>query len=72
MNSNKPELSKKAINKIETLCEKGCSQVNDLLKNAKNGNKLEELSDFNGSEIDQIVDELSQIMSVYDDDDNSL
>ncbi len=69
---NKPELSKKTINKIEELCEKGCTQINALLKKTKKDNKLAELSDFTDSEINQIIDELEQIMSVYDDDNSSL
>ena len=71
MKSTKPELSKKAISKIEALCDQGCSQVNELLDKAENGSKLEELSDFSSNEISQIIDELSEIMSVYDDKDTS-
>jgi len=70
-----PDLSKKVSSKIETLCEEGCSQVNQLLEKAKTGNELQELSDFSHSEINQIIDELDQIMSIYDgqddDQDNS-
>ncbi len=64
-----PDLSKKAMDKIEALCGQGCSDVNQLLERAKNGNCIEELSDFNHSEIKQIIDELDQIMSIYDEDD---
>ncbi len=60
-----PELSKKALEKIETLCSHGCSEVNKLLERAKNGNHIEELSEFDHDEIKQILDELDQIMSVY-------
>ena len=61
-----PDLSKKALDRIEALCKQGCSDVNQLLEKAKNGNRIEELSDFNRSEIEQIIDELDQIMSIYD------
>lgn len=60
-----PELSKKALEKIETLCSQGCSEVNKLLQRAKHGNHIEELSEFDHDEIKQILDELDQIMSVY-------
>lgn len=61
-----PNLSKKALNKIETLCGEGCCDVNQLLVRARNGNPLEELSEFSPSETKQILDELDQIMSVYE------
>jgi len=60
-----PDLSKKAINKIEKLCGQGCTQVNQLIDDAKKGKNITELSEFNNSEANQIVDELSKIMSVY-------
>jgi uroporphyrinogen-III decarboxylase len=67
-----PDLSKKTTDKItakiEALCEQGCSQVNQLLEKSANGNDIEELSEFSTSEINQIIDELSQIMSVYKSD----
>jgi len=59
-------LPKKIEEKIETLCEQGCTQVNQLIDDAKKGGNIEELSEFNGSEIEQIIDELNKIMSVYD------
>ena len=68
MNANKPELSEEVINNIETLCEQGCTQVNELLEKAESSNNLEELSGFNSRERDQIIDQLSQIMSIYDED----
>lgn len=60
-----PELSKRALDKIESLCGQGCSDVSLLLEKAKNGTRVEELAEFNHSEIEQILDELDQIMSVY-------
>ena len=62
-----PELPKKITDKIEALCQQGCTQINQLLDKAENGSKLEELSGFSQSEIKQIIDELVAIMSVYDD-----
>ncbi len=60
-----PDLSKKAVEKIERLCAQGCSEVNQLLERAKNGNHIEELAEFDHAEIKRILDELDQIMSVY-------
>lgn len=61
-----PDLSEKAINKLEFLCGLGCTQVNQILKKASNGNQLEELSGFSHTEAQLIVDELGKIMSIYD------
>lgn len=61
-----PDLSKKARDKIETLCGLGCNQVNQLLEKASNGNDIEELSEFSAYEITLIINELGDIMSVYD------
>lgn len=67
----KPEHSNKVAKKIEAVCEQGCSEVNQLLKKAEKGNNIEELSEFSKNEINQIIDELSDIMSVYDIDENN-
>lgn len=61
-----PALSKKAIDKIETLCQLGCSQVNQILEKAGSGDITDELSEFTPSEIEMIIEELTEIMSVYD------
>lgn len=61
----KPSHSKKVSHKIETLCEQGCSEVNQVIAEAKKGNEIEELADFNNHEIETIIDELDQIMSIY-------
>jgi hypothetical protein len=63
-----PALSKKAIEKIESLCELGCTQVNQLLEKAEKSNDIEELSGFTKAEMSMIIDELVEIMSVYDED----
>ena len=60
-----PNLSKKVSSKIEELCAHGCTQVNQLLEDARNGKNIVEPSEFNDLEIRQIIDELTQIMSVY-------
>jgi len=59
-------LPKKLEEKIESLCEQGCSQVNQILDDAKKGDEIEALEEFSGSEVEQIIDELSKIMSIYD------
>lgn len=64
-----PDLSKKVLDKIEVLCGEGCAEVNQLLKKAKDGNRIEELTEFNPSEIEQILHELDKIMSIYDEHD---
>jgi repressor of nif and glnA expression len=61
-----PDLSKKVSSKIELLCEAGCTQVNQVLEKAGNGEIIEELAEFNAHEIEQIVIELTNIMAVYE------
>ena len=63
-----PDLPKKAVEKIESLCALGCTQVNRLLEKAEQGKDIEELTGFSKSETDMIIDELSEIMSVYEQD----
>ena len=64
-----PDLSEKVSSKIEALCGLGCSRVNQLLKQANNGYEIEELAEFNHVEVRQIIQELDNIMAVYDSDD---
>jgi len=72
MKPKQPELSERVTNKIEALCEEGCSQVNELLVKAENGNKIDALSNFESDEINQIIDELSEIMSTYNNEDTAI
>ena len=58
-------LSIEVIQKIETLCNLGCTEVNALLAQAKDGKYIEVLSGFNKTEVEQIIGELNKIMSVY-------
>lgn len=67
----KLEHSNKVTKKIESVCEQGCSEVNELLKKAENSNNIEELSEFSNTETQQIIDALGEIMSVYDIDDDA-
>jgi hypothetical protein len=72
MKPKQSELTEKVTNKIEALCEEGCSEVNKLLVKAENGNTIDALSNFKSEEIEQIIDELSQIMSTYNGKDTTI
>lgn len=61
-----PDLSTKALNKIESLCTRGCTEVNELLLRARNGDEINELSDLDTTEAQLVVEELGKIMAVYD------
>jgi len=61
-----PERYKVVSHQIESLCEQGCNQVSELLDKAENGSEISELSAFSRNEVNIIIDELSEIMSVYD------
>lgn len=60
------ELPEKITDKIEALCEQGCTQINQILDRAENGSEIIELSEFSKSEVKQIINELIEIMSVYE------
>ena len=62
-----PDLSEKVVAKIEALCTQGCSQVNGLLQQAVDNDDGDEWSDFTETEKTQVLHELENIMSVYDD-----
>lgn len=64
-----PDLSEKVLEKIEALCTQGCTQVNELLQQDLKNIKSNELSDFTATEKEQILFELKNIMSVYDEKD---
>lgn len=63
-----PNLSAKALKTIESLCAQGCNQVNDVLDRAKKGQTVDELNGLSEDETDLVIEELGNIMSVYDDD----
>ena len=64
-----PDLSEKVLEKIEALCTSGCTQVNEVLQQDSENKKSEELSGFTETERAQILLELKDIMSVYDEKD---
>jgi hypothetical protein len=64
-----PDLSEKVLEKIEALCTSGCTQVNELLQQDSENIKSAELSGFTEAERAQILHELKNIMSVYDEKD---
>ena len=62
-----PERYKIVSRQIESIAEKGCDQVTELLNKAEtSNNNIKELSEFSRTEIDMIIDELNQIMTVYE------
>jgi hypothetical protein len=60
-----PKLSREAASLIESICTRGCGEVNQLLEEIRNGNTPEMLNGFSESESSMIVEELEAIMSVY-------
>ncbi len=65
-----PERYKVVSHQIESICEQGCEQVSKLLDQAETGNDINELSEFSRNEVSVIIDELSEIMAVYDKPEN--
>lgn len=64
-----PDLSKKVVDKIEDLCTLGCTRVNQILQQDAENTECEELADFTAAEKTQVLLELKNIMSVYDEKD---
>lgn len=64
-----PNLSSQAIKAIESLCESGCTTVTRTIEDARNGKPVEQLREFSDAERKMIIDELGEIMSVYDNPD---
>jgi len=60
------QLPKHVSLKIEAICAQGCTEVNLLLKRAGQGKRIQTLSTFSDAEICQIIEELTEIMSVYE------
>ena len=51
---------------IETICERGCGTVNEIIAALESGNPVEEFTNLDNAERQQILFELKQIMAVYD------
>jgi len=52
--------------KIETLCARGCKQVNQIIERSRKQLPIAELDGFNQEETRQILAVLTEIMAVYD------
>ena len=61
-----PDLPAHLQTLIETICERGCSTVNEIIAALESGNPVEEFTNLDNAERQQILFELKQIMAVYD------
>lgn len=50
---------------LETICNRGCTVVNDVINAMESGNHPEETANFSTQEKDVLLDELKKIMSIY-------
>ena len=50
---------------LETICNRGCTFVNEVIYAMESGNHPEEITDFSVQEKDALLDELKKIMSIY-------
>lgn len=50
---------------VDTICKRGCRQVNKVICNLEAGESVPDLRGYTPSEINLIKDELKAIMSVY-------
>ena len=61
------QLPSHLANTVENLCEQGCQYVNDTIQNLTKDSPIDELNHFNKQEKMQILQALTEIMSVYSD-----
>jgi len=61
-----PVISIKLSRHLDTLCNKGCTNVRNIIQQLETGNSLPELSELNEKERQQLLQELKAIMAVYD------
>lgn len=61
-----PDLPAHLQTLIETICERGCGTVNEIIAALESGNPVEEFTNLDSGERQQILLELKQIMAVYD------
>ena len=53
---------------IETLCQKGCKEVTQIILALEQGAPLEEVRELSTEERQAVLDELKAIMAVYNED----
>lgn len=58
--------SSKLFHYLDTLCNRGCSTVREIIRQLETGNRLSELSELNAKERQHLLLELKSIMAVYD------
>lgn len=51
---------------VETLCERGCQEVNGIIERLSVGEPVDETQHLSREELDQVRRELQAIMAVYD------
>ena len=51
---------------VETLCESGCENVNGIIENLSRNQTSKETRDLDEQEKEMVLNELKNIMSVYD------
>lgn len=50
---------------LETICNQGCTVVNDVIDAMENGTHPDETADLSVQEKSALLDELKKIMSIY-------
>ena len=51
---------------VESICELGCERVNQIIADLESGRAVAETAEFSGSDQHRVLQELKDIMSVYD------
>ena len=61
-----PDLSDHARIAVESICGLGCDRVNEIIDALESGQNVRETAGLDRSDRDQVLQELKDIMSVYD------
>ncbi len=51
---------------VESICELGCERVNEVIADLESGRTVAETAEFSGPDQHRVLQELKDIMSVYD------
>ena len=63
-----PDLSDDARTAVESICGLGCDRVNEIIDALESGDSVQETAGLDRSDRHLVLQELKEIMSVYDRD----
>lgn len=61
-----PDLPAHLQSMVESICELGCTRVNEIIAALESDIHVEETSDLDKTDRQRVLDELKQIMAIYE------